>query len=307
MNAKIINGLLIVTIILLLLSVYWFVPLNITEFGLSSDTNYNFSLNSYENNSLQFYPNMRFSHTNISYRIEKCPLDRKNDMERAFEIIEEETVLEFYPVLYNQEISINCSDVVVESEGENTYEAGLGGPGNPTKAGNFNVIPNGTITLFKYSKCERPNVALHELLHVLGFDHSDNPNNIMYPYTKCSQTLGEDTIEFINEIYSIPSNPDLLFENTPPPSMHGKYLDVNFSIKNYGLNDSGESFVKIIADGKEVQIIEIPPIKIGEGRRVSIVNIWIKQIGVEEIEYIIENDFGELDKTNNYIVFKIKK
>ena len=158
----------------------------------------------------------------------------------------------------------------------------------------------------KDSDCEKPNIAIHELLHVLGFDHSENPKNIMYEISRCDQTIGDDIIVFINEIYSIPSYSDLLFENASA-SMHGKYLDINFSIRNNGLKDSEESVVKIIADGKEVEEIEIPSIEIGYGRKVSIVNIWIKQIDVKNIEFIIESDFEELDKSNNKVSFEIKK
>ncbi len=302
MEVKTFNSLLITIIILLLLSIYWFIPYNTVEFNASSNSN--FSLNNNENNTLQFYSNMRFSETNLSYKIEECPLKRKNDMEGAFEILEEKTILNFYPVEYRQEITITCDDIN-KFEG-NLFIAGEGGPTNITVAGDFNVIESGKILLIKDSDCERPNVALHELLHVLGFNHSENPKNIMYEISRCSQTMGDDIINFINEIYSIPSQPDLLFENASA-SMHGKYLDINFSIRNNGIKDAEESIIKIIADGKEVKEIEIPPIEIGYGRRIYMSNIWIKQINVQDIEFIIENNFEEIDKINNKVTFKIKK
>ena len=304
MNAKIINGFLIVIVIVLILFVYWFIPLDTTEFNLSSNSNSNFSLNSNEDTPLQFYENMRFPDTKISYRIENCPLQRENDMEWAFDIIEEETLLEFYPVSYNEEISVTCEEKT-KYEGK-LFIAGEGGPTNITISGDLNVIEAGKILLMKDSDCDKPNIAIHELLHVLGFDHSENQKNIMYEISRCDQTIGDDIIEFINEIYSIPSNPDLLFENASA-SMHGRYLDVSFSVRNNGLKDSGESIVNVIVDGKNVEEIEIPSIEIGYGRRVSIVNIWIKQINVENIQFILENNFEELDKSNNLVSFEIKK
>ena len=81
-----------------------------TEFDLSSNSNSNFSLNPDENTPLQFYENMRFPDTKISYKIENCPLQRKNDMEWAFDIMEEETILEFYPVSYNEQITVTCEE-----------------------------------------------------------------------------------------------------------------------------------------------------------------------------------------------------
>lgn len=306
MKVKAFNGLLIGIVVLIFLFIYWFIPLDTTEFNplSSSSSNSNFSLNASEDNPLQFYPNMRFKDTTISYRIEGCALQRKNDMEWAFDIIEEETILDFYPVTSEEEIIINCEETK-KSEGR-LFIAGEGGPTNITIAGDFNVIESGQILLMKDSSCERPNIALHELLHVLGFDHSKNPNNIMYEISKCDQTIGSDIINFINEIYFIPSQPDLIFENASA-LMHGKYLSINFSIRNNGLEDSQESVVNIIADGKQVEEVQIPEIEIGYGRKISITNILIKQINVEKIEFVIENDFDEMSKANNRVVFEIKK
>jgi hypothetical protein len=310
MEGKTFYSLIAVIIILLLLCIYWFIPYNNIEFNAFPDSNSslnssNSNFNLYnETNALQFYPNMRFPGTNLSYKIEGCPLQRKNDMEFAFEIMEQKTILSFYPVEQEQEITITCDDTN-QVEG-NLFVAGEGGPTDVTVAGNFNVIESGKILLIKDSDCERPNVAIHELLHVLGFNHSENPKSIMYSISRCDQTMGQDIIDFINNIYSIPSEPDLLFENASV-SMHGKYLDVNFSIRNNGINNSGESVVKILADGKEVKEVEVPSIEIGYGRKTSLSNIWIKQINTQNIELVIENNFEELDKSNNEIAFEIKK
>ena len=192
MGVKAFNVLLIAVIILLLFSIYLFIPFNTTDFTSSSSSNSNFSLNNSLNNSLQFYPNMRFPTTEISYRIEDCPLQRSNDMEWAFRIIENETPLNFYPVKSGEEIIITCQDRK-EAEG-NLFIAGEGGPTNITIAGEFNVIEAGKILLMQDSTCPKPNIAMHELLHVLGFDHSKNPKNIMYEISRCDQTIGEDMI-----------------------------------------------------------------------------------------------------------------
>ncbi|MFH1503329.1 MAG: CARDB domain-containing protein [Candidatus Diapherotrites archaeon] len=304
MEVKAFNGILIAIIVLLLLFVYWFIPLDTTEFNPLSSSNSNFSPNASENNTLQFYQNMRFPSTSISYKIEGCPLQREDDMEWAFEIMEEKTILDFYPVTYGESITVTCEET--EKARGRLFIAGEGGPTNITISGDFNVIESGQILLMKNSDCERPNIALHELLHVLGFNHSINQKNIMYEISRCDQTIGSDIIDFINEIYSIPSQPDLLFENASA-SMHGKYLNINFSIRNSGLEDAQESIVRIIADGKEVEEIQIPEIEIGYGRKVSVTNILIKQINVERIEFVIENNFEEMSKTNNKVVFEIKK
>ena len=144
------------------------------------------------------------------------------------------------------------------------------------------------------------------MLHVLGFDHSKNPKNIMYEISRCDQTIGDDIIDYINELYSTPSQPDLLFEDASA-SMHGKYLNINFSIRNNGLKYAPESVVKILVDGKETESVDIPATDIGYGRKISVENIWVRQINVENIDFVIEGDFEELSKDNNKVTFEIKK
>jgi hypothetical protein len=199
---------------------------------------------------------------------------------------------------------VTCQEVQ-KTEGK-LFIAGEGGPTNITVAGEYNVIESGEILLMKDSDCPRPNIAIHELFHVLGFDHSKNPKSIMYEISRCDQTIGEDMINLINKLYAVPSEPDLLFENSSA-SMHGKYLNINFSIRNNGFQDAEDSVVKILADGKQVEEINIPAIEVGYGRKVSVENIWIKQINVENIEFVIENNFEELSKANNQVSFEIKK
>lgn len=290
-------------VLLFFLAVYWFVPFNTIEFS-TNPTNYNFSLNQSVNSELQYNSNMRFPAPNISYRIYDCPLQRQYDMKTAFEIMQEQTILKFSPVKDGEEISVTCQDTI-QMEGD-FFIAGEGGPTNITISGNFSVIYKGKIFLLKNSNCERPNVAIHELLHVLGFEHSQNQNNIMHDVSTCKQIISKDIINLINKIYSFPTEPDLMFEDVDV-LMHGRYLDSNFSVKNNGLNYSEESRVIIFANGKKVKEIEISPLDEGEGMRILLTGMLINQINVKEIEFVIENDFSELDKTNNNVLLEIKK
>ena len=290
--------------VIILLVIYWFFPLNTIVFDMKPE-NSNFSLaGTYNQSDMQFYPNMRYPDSSISYKINNCPLQKKNEMETAFDIISEVTVLNFYPVESKERISVSCDD-------KNIVEAGLfiAGEGGPTKiiAGDrFNVILNGKILLIRESKCEKPNIAIHELLHALGFDHSLNPNNVMFNITKCEQTLGDDIPNLINELYSVPSYADLEFIEISA-KMNGKYLDVNMTIKNNGLKDSGEAFIEMYADDKPIKQINLSPIKIGEGKILTLSNVWVPKISVEELKFIINTTFNELEKENNKRILKIKK
>jgi len=299
---KIFLSLIFILLASLLLIIYWFVPFNTIEFGLKTG-HFNFSLNNSDETNMQFYRNMRYSDLIISYRIDDCPLKKKNDMENAFNIISDKTLLEFYSVEADEEISVTCDNKNKIEEG--LFIAGEGGPTNITHAGDFNVILHGTILLIKESKCERPNIALHELLHALGFEHSFNPNNIMYSISKCEQIIGEDTIELINELYSIPSYPDLVFENISAV-MNGRYLDTNISIRNNGFKKSEEAKIIIYADEKFVKEIELGSFNIGHGGIILLENILINKINVNELIFYIDYSFSELKKENNKVVLEIK-
>ena len=285
-----------------LLAFYWFFPFGVHEFEIHGPKHSNFSLNGTE--GMQFYDNMRYPSSRISYRIDECTLQKKQDMEMAFEILSNKTILGFYPVNSEEEISVTCNSKNKIESG--MFIAGEGGPVNITKTDNFNVILNGKILLIRSSECATPNIGLHELLHALGFNHSSNPNNIMYSISNCEQTLGEDVFILINKLYSYPSEPDLSFENVSAV-MNGRYLDVNFSVRNNGLKKSEEAKIIIYADGSDVKEVELSSLEVGYGRAITIQNIWVKKMSVNELEFFIETSFKELEKEKNKIILKIKK
>jgi len=287
-------------LIVILLLVFYLFPFKTIEFIMPNE-NTNFSL---KGEGMQFYPNMRFPSSKISYKIYDCTLQKINDMERAFDIISDGSRVGFYRVEDDEEISVNCDSYDKMKEG--LFIAGEGGPSNVTLAGNFYVILHGDILLIRNSRCDTPNVAIHELLHVLGFNHSTNPNNVMYPVTKCGQTIGDDVFDLIDELYLTPSYPDLSFENVSA-IMHGRYLDIDMIIKNNGLADCEESKVMIYADGNFIKEIDVGFLKIGYGRVITLQNLWVSQLNVNELEFLIEYNLSELEKNNNKIVLEIKK
>lgn len=305
------NGVTILIILLLMsliavLGIYWFVGFE--DIVLSSESKTqgsNFSLGINDSNNMQFYENIRYSDSAISYRIaDVCTLQKKADAERAFEILEEETILTFYSVQDNEEILITCQSR--QKIKEDFFIAGEGGPVNITKAGDFNVVLYGEVLLIRQSQCPNPNIALHEILHALGFDHSSNSNNIMYDVSKCSQTLGKDIPDLINQLYAIPSQSDLVLDEVSPV-IHGKYLDVNISVKNSGLKRSEEFFINIYADDNLLETIDVQPLGIGFGMKFIFKNLQIKRTNFDELRFVIESDFEELDKANNEIIFEVKK
>lgn len=291
-------------IVLGLLTLYWFAPFNSTELLSKNPSNDNFSLNSSLEN-MQFSPNMRYPSSDITYSLDTtdCSLQRQDDMRRAISIIENLTVLRFLQVTSSPEISISCNNSIVINQ--NYFVAGEGGATNVTKTDNFNVILNGKVLLLRDSLCPEPNIAIHELLHALGFAHSQNPNNVMYPVTSCSQTIGQDIPDLINQIYSVPSEPDLVLDNVSA-IIRGRYLDTNVTIVNNGLAQSGNATLVISADGVILNQQPLQPLGIGEGITYMLGNVWVPNVKVSQLQYDIQSSFTELNKNNNEINLDVK-
>ncbi|MCX6749667.1 MAG: matrixin family metalloprotease [Candidatus Pacearchaeota archaeon] len=300
MGWKKILGYFIALILIALLVFYWVFPH--INFGTASSRNYNFSLGASSNSSMQFYDNLRYSGKNISYSILDCPIGKKDEMKTAFDIIQNSTILNFYPANENEEISVTCDEKNRVKGG--LFIGGEGGPTNISQSGSFNVISHGTILLIRESDCERPNIALHELLHALGFNHSENKKNIMYPVSKCNQIISQDILDTINSLYSVPSLPDLLFENISA-TMNGRYLGLNMTLRNNGFKEAPNGVIEVYADGKKIQDIEFGPLLTGQGR-IMINNIFVLQKSINELRFFINADFEELEKENNEAILKYK-
>ena len=299
MGAKTIIAVVFVILVIFLIVFYYFMPFNKLEFT-SDSLNYNFTIDG-NISKVQFYPNMRFENKDITYKIDNCNIRKQEEMRYAFDIVENLTILKFDEVLVNEDITVTC-DEKARFEG-GMFIAGEGGPTEIVRADEYNIILHGKILLLKSSDCDKPNIALHELLHVLGFIHSNNQNNIMYNYTKCYQTIGEDIPKVINDIYSVPNYPDLVFEEVSA-SMSGRYLDLNMTIRNLGLKKSKEGLIKINMKDDTLKELELEDLEIGNGRTISIGHLFVGRLSIDDIELFIDYSENELNKQNNRIFLK---
>lgn len=299
---KVLTVLSILLIISLFIT-YWYLP--------SSSRNYivinsapNKSNTTIQTEAKQFYSNMRFSSENISYEIQgSCDLKKQNDMTEALGIIEQSTVLNFYPA-YNGQIQVTC-DEKTKMEG-GLLIAGEGGPVNISLGKYFSVIEGGKILLIKDSSCPQPNIAIHELFHVLGFDHASNPNSIMYPISNCDQQIDQVYFDKINSLYSYASLPDLEIENLSF-SITNRFLDYNLTVQNEGLTYAGASYLDIYADDKKIDTINIESLNVGYGEKLTMANFLISKISFSSIKFVVRTDYEELNKENNQVLLEITK
>lgn len=288
-------------IVISFLVFYFLIPGNAIIYK-SKNANSNFIVGN-DTVQMQFHPNMRFPTTNISYHINNnCSILKKESMIEGFGVIENRTLLKFYPS-NDAQVNVICQNNYKLNNG--MFIAGEGGPTKVISENKFNVILGGKILLIKNPKCAHPNVEVHELLHVLGFVHSKNKKNIMYPVSDCSQTLGNDIPALINKLYSTPSYPDLIVSNASA-EINGRYLNLNFSVTNDGLLKSNSTTAKVYADDILVKTTTIRPLDIGNGLDISFTNIFLKKIKTNEIKIIVVNRTNELSTDNNKIILTRK-
>ena len=261
------------------------------------------NLSGLSENSEQFYQNMRYVNKNIPYKMsEICSPKKQDDFERATKILEEKTILRLYKS-DNPEIVVSCSNISPEPEEEGHFVAGEGGPAVIINTTRYSVILVGKIALYRPESCETPQVALHELLHALGFDHNNNSESIMYPYTDCGQKLDNYIIEEINRIYSAPPEADLAIESITA-NKTGRYLNFEATISNIGLKSSASPELTIYQYEEVIEKFPLEKIDIGAKRKLTVQNLRIPKDTLE-IKFVVSSSETEITKDNNEVKIKI--
>src|SRR3989338_4388645 len=249
-------------------------------------------------NGTLFYHNLRFKDRYISYSLnETCDESKIKDVRLAFDILQNETVLNFEEK-DKGDIWVSCSNSSnVPQDG--FFIAGEGGPTSIINASNFYIINGGTILLYRDNFCKTPIVAIHEILHVLGFKHSSNKKSIMYEVSDCNQRLSPDIIEVINSIYDYPTLPDLTIRKVDAIK-EGRFLNFEAEIFNSGLDFSLNSKIGVFADGKLIGEYDIGELKAGEGKIIKVSNLRTSY-NFEEISSKVdfEENIFEIYEDNN--------
>ena len=257
---------------------------------------------------MQFYPNMKFNHNSISYSIGlDCSEEKKNNMIEAFNELQNKIeIISFYPVSSNPDIEVSCSESTKHSIQKDYFIAGEGGAKEIIQTGRYNVITQGVILLYGEKKgieCNWPNVELHELLHVFGFDHSSDENSLMFQYLQsCSQKFDESIINNLKELYSKENLADLYFDNTIGIKK-GRYFDFNVTVKNSGTINAESVFLTVFDGNDKIDEFDLKNVDFGAGLNFFVQNLRLNSRSSNNITLAIDSDdhIKEIDEDNNIV------
>lgn len=246
----------------------------------------------------QFYPNMRYPSSSISFSIESsCNAQKRQDMESALNIIQNKTILKFYEKINDAEIKFSCSDAVPAAKTARHFVAGEGGPVTIINTSKYSIILQGQVLLYRIERCGEPVVTIHETLHALGFDHTSHESSILYPVSNCNQQLEQEIVNTINQIYAVKPLPDITIESLNA-NRRGLFISFEIIIANEGLSEIGDAALILQSEGKKIKDISLESLEIGKKRIITVENLRLPW-GTKDIEFIIESKEIELNKENN--------
>jgi hypothetical protein len=152
-----------------------------------------------------------FYTNHISYSFIGCEsfFSRREEMVRAFNRITNLTKgkLTFFDRGAEDEkadIKVHCMSTSEAPTTHTTETTGQGGPTGYYPINEYSIIVGGEIYIYNYECSGDSSMQLHELFHVLGFDHVNRPDDIMYYLSKnCDTSIGAETMGALNQLYGI--------------------------------------------------------------------------------------------------------
>lgn len=257
--------------------------------------------------SYQFYPNMRYINRTITYEIGKeCSAQKRTSIEEAFSILEKETVLQFRQTTNKPEITFFCTNISPDPETKGHFVAGEGGPTQIINTTKYAAILSGKVALYRAEKCDQPIIALHEILHALGFDHTSDKQSIMFPITNCDQELDPFILNQINTLYVADPLPDVAIERVDAKAL-GRYLNFEISVANYGLINAENVTLSLFSGSNIIKTFPLEEIGFGQKKTLSASNVRIPR-GVENLIFSIALDQGEQELAfdNNRVTLRLQ-
>ena len=245
------------------------------------------------------YNGIRFSKRDISYSIsDECSHNQREDSIEAFNIISGKSMITFIEDNTNPQIEVKCL-INKEISEDSLRIIGEGGPTFIVKTGKYDVVLNGSVILYQEERCNTPITTIHEILHVLGFKHSENKKSIMYSISSCNQIIEDEIINVINDKYKDLSIPDLII-NQSNISITKNLLDFEVGVYNIGLSNAYDSTVTLLINDKIYRDYILGDFEIGAGKIIRVKNLELPD-NSNNLTFIVDekNLIDEIDETNN--------
>ena len=260
----------------------------------------------------QFYPNIRFPESEITYALDPaCDKKKEENILSAFSLLSSKTVLRFSPLLLGKEprIRVLCSDIAPNSDERGHFVAGEGGPSELINVSAFYVILESKISLYRVDRCPEPKIALHELLHALGFNHTSDPESIMYLVSSCTQQLDESIVQEINRLYAIPSVPDLSLDAVSVNRIGG-FLSFQANVSNRGFMPVISANLSVYEQGTFLSSFTLADngLPLGATKILTVKNLKVSKSSTE-FEFVVEiyNPTQEIRIDNNRLGVSLEK
>jgi len=234
-----------------------------------------------------------------------CPINRIKDINYATRIwsLETSNLVVFNEMKNKDEASlvINCISGYINQTEENVYIIGLAGIKSFYEVNNFSIITEAEILLSStLADCVKPVRILHEIGHILGFNHTDDTSSIMYPEESCTQKFTPEIVDTIRELYKC-SLPDLYFSEAKATWSKEK-LNLEIYISNRGTKISEPVDLSIETNNTLIYKGKLDPIPPGKILTIKVEDIKVRN-KPENISIIIDPylNLQEIDKNNNIV------
>lgn len=143
---------------------------------------------------------------------------------------------------------------------------------------------------------------MHELGHVLGFDHPKlNDISIMHNFSYYGQRFTDDIKQAIGELYKTPAEPDLAFENFSL-NQTGGLVHYNLTATNRGIISSEKYEVEFSSSGKTFWKQSASSLEPAYTQQLS--GYFPVDSEISSVEISINLNQSEIFKENNKIIFR---